>query len=614
MTAFAAVASPDAPAPGSDIVHGIGAVLTHATGTPFGTVRCEGCTLLLSPLHPSDPPQPVVDASTGVAVTGQVLLEDPQTLTNTLEVPRETSDLAIVAAAFLRWGRGFLEHLRGEYAFALWDPNERALLCARDGLGLRLLYIGKVAHTCVASNLLGGVLAHPGVCRDVDDRRLIAFLASGRAATATRTVYRGVQTLPEGHLVALDVPAEKQTLSRHWWMPAPATLRAKDQRDIPDGYRDVLAAAVADRIRGRPTGIFLSGGLDSTSIAAAARTGPAPGLLHAFTIVFGRMVRVDELRFAAAAAERLRLPLTMIEGDRHEALDAERAGLSLPQPIGEPTLADFRDCIARAAQHSTAALYGEDGDGIFLPPGGQDLWRGESIAQTALSAARYAIAHRSRPYVGLRLRERLESRASAGAVKAGSTPRPDGVTTPSWLTPGAIDLLETPDQPMLFDLPPTPLPAHPTRSRAQDRLVQTVPAFAETIGPEVTRQKLELRFPLFDTRVLSYVFSVPPIPWCQHKELARAAYRGILPDTVLDRPKTPLAGFYDALVQSWRDRRGAVLPVVQSPRLRQWIDEPAWQRALSAGDAADVLMAWRVMHLDAWLAERPARPEASCTA
>jgi len=606
MTAFAAIAAADAGALTDHVVRRVGGSLTQATGTPFGTVRCGSCALLLAPLHPSDPPQPVVDRQTGVAVAGQVLLQDRQTLINVLQLATNASDLAIVAAAFTRWDRDFLEHLSGEYALALWDPKQQALLCARDGLGIRLLYVGQAGRTYVASNLLSGVLAHPGVSRDLDTSRLVAFIAGGRASTATHTVYPAVQALPEGHLLAIHLPADAQTLSRHWWMPAPATLRVRDRREIPEGYRDVLAVAVADRTRG-PTGMFLSGGLDSTSIAAAARQRSPADLLHAFTIVCGRLAAVDELSFAAAVAERLGLPLTMIEGDRHEALDAERTGLSLPQPIGEPTLADVRASLGRAAHHSTSALSGEDGDAVFLPPGWRDLRRSESITPVALSAARYAISRRSRPYFGLRLRERLQS-------LAGFPPRQTRIVTPSWLTPGAMELTRQPEPLTLFGLRPTPLPVHPTRSRSQDRLVSTVPSFAETIGPDVTQQKLELRFPLFDTRVLRYVFSVPPIPWCQHKELARAAFRGILPDRVLDRPKTPLAGFYEALVQSWRDRSAAVAPAIRSPLLREWIDEPAWQRALGAGDPADVMTAWRVLQLDAWLTERAGPAEVLCTA
>ena len=152
-----------------------------------------------------------------------------------------------------------------------------------------------------------------------------------------------------------------------------------------------------------------------------------------------------------------------------------------------------------------------------------------------------------------------------------------------------------------------------TRSRTQDRLTSTIPRLAETISLEVTRQRLELRLPLLDTRILRYIFSIPPIPWCQHKELARVAYRGILPDEILDRPKTPLYGFHDTQVAAWRHQIGAHVPDV-SALPREWIDRNVWKRVLSRGGSADVTAAWRVLHLDAWLAQHQSRPEPMCTA
>jgi asparagine synthase (glutamine-hydrolysing) len=441
---------------------------------------------------------------------------------------------------------------------------------------------------------------------EIDAARLVAFLASGRVTTQTRTVYRAVHAIPEGHTLSVRFATGHRTLRRHWWMPAPDTTQTRAVREILDGYREVLGAAVKDRTCDGSAGIFLSGGIDSTTIAAAATQAAGHGPLHAFTVVYRRLLPVDEMAGAASVAAALALPLTMIEGDRYPALEAERGGgLYLAQPADEPTLADFRAALGRAAQHSTVALCGEDGDALFLPPGGRELLRAQPIGSIVLSAARYAITRRSRPYVGLRLRDRL--RAFLGSDHL----RPLG--PPRWLTLEAVRVLQHDEPETLFGQRPMPLPPHPTRSGVQDRLTGTMPQFAETIGAEVTRQPVELRLPLLDTRVLRYVCSVPAIPWCQHKELPRAAYRGILPDQIVDRRKTALIGFYDALVQSWRDRIGGRLPALSSVP-REWINQTAWHEALSDGRPSDVMMAWHVVHLDAWLGERASRPEPLCIA
>jgi asparagine synthase (glutamine-hydrolysing) len=634
MTAFAVVLAPHESFVTSHLLGRIGSALEAVTGARAGMTSSGCCALLLSPLHSSDPARPIVHPLSHVAVTGQVLLEDRRALSERLDLDRDASDLDIVAAAFNRWGTDCTEHLNGEYAFALWDPDRHTLVCARDGLGIRLLYLGEGAGSVVVSNVMAAVLAHPSVSGEIDAARLVAFLASGRVTTQTRTAYRAIRAIPEGHTLSVQFPTGSRTLRRHWWMPAPETVRARDDREILAGYRDVLAAAVSDRARDGPVGIFLSGGIDSTTVAAAAQDVPRGGPLHAFTVVFRRLLPEDELAYAASVAARLGLPLTMIEGDRYPALEAERAGLSLAQPADEPTLADFRAVLGRAAQHSTVALYGEDGDAVFLPPGGRELLRAQPIGSIALSAARYSIIRRSRPYLGLRLRDRL--RPLTGRVRLQPDPAREGghdqpffkrlldlmsmrprqspsIVPPRWLTPETVRLLQHDQPETLFGQQPMPLSPHPTRSRVQDRLTGTVPLFAETIGPEVTRQPLEVRLPMLDTRVLRYVFSVPAIPWCQHKQLPRVAYRGILPDQILDRPKTPLAGFYEALVQSWRDRIGGQLPVT-SFMPREWIDWTAWHETLSVGRPSDVMVAWHVVQLDAWLGERASGPEPLCIA
>src|SRR5207244_13600213 len=139
---------------------------------------------------------PIVHPLSHVAVTGQVLLEDRRALIERLDLDRDVSDLDIVASAFNRWGTGCAEHLNGEYAFALWDPDRHTLVCARDGLAVRLLYLGEAAGTVVASNVIAGVLAHPSVPGEIDAARLLAFLASCRVTTRPLRAARDIQASP----------------------------------------------------------------------------------------------------------------------------------------------------------------------------------------------------------------------------------------------------------------------------------------------------------------------------------------------------------------------------------------------------------------------------------
>jgi hypothetical protein len=130
----------------------------------------------------------------------------------------------------------------------------------------------------------------------------------------------------------------------------------------------------------------------------------------------------------------------------------------------------------------------------------------------------------------------------------------------------------------------------------------------------VTRQRVELRFPLFDTRLVRLVVSLPAIPWCQHKALPRRAYRGRLPQDVLDRPKTILHGFNDALVAGWRTSRAGAVPI-PGGKLAIWIDHGEWIRTLQLGRPEAVMAAWRVLALDTWIAgaQTAAARSSGCT-
>jgi hypothetical protein len=173
---------------------------------------------------------------------------------------------------------------------------------------------------------------------------------------------------------------------------------------------------------------------------------------------------------------------------------------------------------------------------------------------------------------------------------------------PAWLTAHARAVLANAGPSTVLGQTPHPLPPHPTRPDTQARLLATAYCrdFAATIAAETTGHRAELRFPLFDTRVVQLVMSIPAIPWCQHKLLPRRAYRGRLPHGVLARPKTTLAGFDDALVRTWRASGAAVAGPGDS--LADWVDVALWRRVLQEHPPSVVMPAWRVLALDAWIA------------
>jgi len=601
MTAFAAVVHKhDEPPAIAAVAQAIGSV----TGERPSILVLGRCAMAVAPLRRDDPAAPVVSGISGVAVAGQIVLEEHRHFAATLgETAGTSSAAALVGAAYGRWHDRCAEHLSGEYAFALWEPREQALVCARDGLGIRLLYVAESAAAIVVTNVLSAALRHPSMADDLDEVALIAFLAHGGAADETRTCYRNVKVLPPGHTLTVRVrPHPSTTLRRHWRFPlADGTRRSR--KTILEEYRSTLSEAVRDRLDAGGTTIFLSGGIDSTTMAAAATEVAVPGTLHGLTTRYPRYVEDLELPFTRAAAGHLALPLTVMDADTHQPWYEDPTDPPLASPLDEPMLADWRAALATAAGHGTVALYGEDGDALLRPPGWQGLRGAGSVAAIGLAAARYALAERRRPYIGLRWRERI-----------GLAP-PRRREPPSWLAATARTLLDARTESQVLGQRPEPLPPHPTRPEAQTLLTSTnISRFlAAMIAPEVTHRPVELRLPLLDSRLIRLVVSVPAIPWCQHKTLPRQAYRGRLPGPVLKRPKTPLDGFNEAFVAAWRTENGGRLTTPGAP-LDEWIDVREWTRTLQSGEPAAVMAAWRVTALDSWLATRSRTvKDAACT-
>ncbi len=589
MSAFAAIlARGDARVESLDLAR-VAQALASVYGTPPASAATGECALLFAPRDSTGRLTPVITAETGITVVGQAVIEDATSLAASLGLPRGADDLEIVAAAYAKWGRHCTRHLSGEFALAIWDPRERLLIGARDGLGIRLLYAAQGPNLIVLTNVLASARCLPGIPGTLDDEALISFVADGVAGSG-RTPFKAVRQVPAGHTLCLrhGGPA---TLSRHWWFPQPERpQRSMRARDAIDGYRAVLQQAVGERLHTSRASLFLSGGVDSTTIAAAARLSAPQVALHAFTAVYPRLPAHDEIAFARLAATRLSIPSTSVDADVCDVLDAQRSGSPALELLDEPTLTDWRGLVGIASRHARVGLYGEDGDSLFRPPGARGLAEESGIFRTALDSVRFAIATRRLPYLGLRLRERI----------ARSRSRPADLRAP-FLSAQARTILAARPPADIFGLAATPLSPHPTRPQTQDRLtIGAGELLAPLIAPDATRRPMEIRCPLLDSRVIRFVMSVPAIPWCQQKRLPREAFRGELDAAVLDRPKTPVSGLDVILLRAWQ-RAHARYARITHDALATWIDAPRWQAALQGADTFQAALAWRVLQLDSWL-------------
>lgn len=525
-------------------------------------------------------------SSRGAWLVGDIRLDAQAELRDALAAagsadPTGDDDEALVHAAYQAWGEDAVSRLRGDFSFALWDPRLGVLLCARDAFGVRPLYYAETGDAFVCSNLLAAVRAHPAVSARLHEPAIVSFLQWGFNVDLTRTTFADVHRLAPAHQLrvtgdAVGVPR------RYWSFPVPARLVYRRDEEYVEHYRAVLGEAVRDRIRVPRLGILMSGGLDSTSLSATVRHVSPHTELVAYTTEVSSLVQNDDVTLARAVAERLGIRHEIVE-DVSPALEhLTDAGFRSPEPLDEPEHAAWSRLAGRMSKASPVAFMGEDADALFRPPSLLAMLRNWPARDVLARAVRFTLAHGRHPHLGINLRKRIADFRTPAAASA-----------PAWLRRDVLLRTGIPSE--------ARVPAHPARPETQRFLLGSLwQSLHESCDTAYTGAALELRWPFLDIRVLEFALAIPPIPWCQRKELARVAFRGELPARVIARPKTTLPGYYEAQVKRWRAGRGG--PGIEfGPVTREFVDSSRVLDNLQRGGSDDVVAAWRVLELDRWL-------------
>ena len=168
----------------------------------------------------------------------------------------------------------------------------------RDHLGVKPLYYTRIGESLIFSNTLNCVRLHPGVSDKLNELAIADFLLFEENRDAFTTCFADVGRLPPAH--ALTCSDRTVRVDRYWTLPAHGKIRYRRPEEYADHLKELLRYAVADRLRTNCVGVFMSGGLDSSSVAAVARSlvsdRSASMPLKAFTMVFDSLIPDQERR------------------------------------------------------------------------------------------------------------------------------------------------------------------------------------------------------------------------------------------------------------------------------------------------------------------------------
>ena len=285
------------------------------------------------------------------------------------------SDTEVVVRSFLQWDKQCFPRFRGMFALAIWSESKKRLLLARDRLGIKPLYIHQRGTDIYFASEIKALFVHPHIARELDHEALEYFLMLNYVP-GPRTLIKGIEKLPAAHL--LEWRDGHVHVSDYWRLRfhanrvrRPEEAQAELDALLRDSLREHLISDV-------PVGIWLSGGIDSSTILHYARKASA-SRLRTFSITF-QGHSFDETRYIRQVAARY--------GTEHHELDLS-PGLGLASTVedmvghlDEP-LADagalpawFLSGLSR--QHVTVALSGEGADEIF---GGYLTYQADLLAR-----------------------------------------------------------------------------------------------------------------------------------------------------------------------------------------------------------------------------------------
>jgi len=317
--------------------------------------------------------QPMVDGDSGCAITFNGEIYNFRELRRDLEALGEifhsSSDTEVILKAYKRWGIDAVERFRGIFALALWDPRWRAVHLVRDPMGIKPLYWTAVRdgdtdeEVVLFASEVRAILASGAVPRRLEPAAVASYLWHG-FVVGPGTIVEGVHLLPAASILTFEAGdgtrrQNSRKMRQYWHLPSSA-----DRKTTVADLRDQLLATVRMQlVSDVPLGVFLSGGVDSSAVAALASE-VVPGAVHTFTIGF-ELAAYDETRYAKQVAEAIRSQHTSIvlteQSFQEQLPDAFTA-------IDQPTFDGINTYfVSRAARGAgmTVALAGTGGDELF---------------------------------------------------------------------------------------------------------------------------------------------------------------------------------------------------------------------------------------------------------
>jgi asparagine synthase (glutamine-hydrolysing) len=568
---------------------------------------------------------PLVSGDGRRVLTADARIDNRDALFDALDIAFDTNavtDGALILAAYERWGDGCVDHLLGDFAFAIWDADRELLFCARDHVGVKPFYYYRSHRLFAFASEIKALFRVPEVPREINEPE-IAYYVTSAFGDPTVTAYRNIHCLPAAR--AMTISVRGVDVRRYWALDPSRTIRYDTDEEYEQAFRELFTEAVRCRLRSAfPVGVELSGGLDSSSVVCVARDvlrrEGVQTALHTFSATYTDVPQCDESAYRRPILSGGDLIPHDVHPDRLSTLtDVDEMLQAQEGPLPIPNMFMSRALLGAARETGVRVLLdGENGDDVVSHGAGcltellfDFKWRTflrelNGFAKRVDAPRRLILWHNEiMPALDdvtpepvreawRRLHRRPPSPGDQGFLRAEFSKQIDWKTT-------------HPDAAQLPRYRPSTCARDWHYFGISHALTQ---AIVQAVDKAAAAFSIELRHPFYDVRLLEFCLALPPeqkIKGSWPRSIVRRALASLLPPDVCWRMNKANLGsnFRRCLLTFDRERVERVLTASASPtdcyldrrRLRQAYDDCV------AGKQGDEFMLWKMMILERWLSD-----------
>ncbi|MCK5538508.1 MAG: hypothetical protein KAI79_16900, partial [Bacteroidales bacterium] len=434
--------------------------------------------------------------------------------------------------------------LLGDFAFVIWDNRNKKVFCARDRFGMRQLYFSQVNNSLIISNSLNTINQHPSISKKLNDKSIDGFLLYGDHTWLDKsvTVFQDVTSLLPAHKLIFQ--NGKIKTKKYWDISSDLPLiKYQKKSDYLDHFREIFKTAIEDRIRTPSIAVSMSGGMDSTSIAATVRELEKGNRvqqlnIQAITSVYDHLFSSKERYYTKITAEHLNLPVHYLPADYYPTMEQS---ILTTRPLEIYNQSYWQDFEKTIATYSRVVLTGDAGDNLLKYSPAISSFKENNPLDIINDIRKLRKQYGNMPTLGLGIRSFLRRNIL----------KDNQVSTrysfPDWINPEFNKKMELESiwYKKLNKNEHSPSQRHPG-------------AYHSLLNPEwntddkymkTNFSMSEKRDPFLDLRLIEFIFSIPATPWLFNKHILRESMKEILPQEIINRPKAVLGNIHTEMIK-----------------------------------------------------------------